>query len=76
MSFNFMAAVTICSDFGAPKIKADTISTVSPSIRKQSDTTERLSLTLCAAHCAGLLTSSLFAVVRLFSFVSLSQFYA
>ena len=28
-SFNFMAAVTICSDFGAPKIKSDT---VSPSI--------------------------------------------
>ena len=32
MSFNFMAAVTICSDFGAPKIKSDTVSTVSPSI--------------------------------------------
>ena len=29
VSFNFMAAVTICSDFGAPKIKSDT---VSPSI--------------------------------------------
>ena len=29
---NFMAAVTICSDFGAPKIKSDTVSTVSPSI--------------------------------------------
>ena len=25
-----MAAVTICSDFGAPKIKSDTVSTVSP----------------------------------------------
>ena len=32
MSFNFMAAVTICTDFGAPKIKSDTVSTVSPSI--------------------------------------------
>ena len=31
--FNFMAAVTICSDFGAPpKIKSVTVSTVSPSI--------------------------------------------
>ena len=30
--FNFMAAVTICSDFGAPKIKSHTVSTVSPSI--------------------------------------------
>ena len=28
MSFNFMAAVTICSDFGAQKIKSDTVSTV------------------------------------------------
>ena len=29
---NFMAAVTICSDFGAQKIKSDTVSTVCPSI--------------------------------------------
>ena len=32
MSFNFMAAFTICSDFGAQKIKSDTVSSVSPSI--------------------------------------------
>ena len=32
MSFNFMAAMTICSDFGATKIKSATVSTVSPSI--------------------------------------------
>ena len=32
MSFNFIAAVTICSDFGAPKIKSATVCTVSPSI--------------------------------------------
>ena len=34
MSFNFMAALTIYSDFGAPppKKKSDTVSTVSPSI--------------------------------------------
>ena len=31
-SFNFMAAVTICSDFGALKIKLATVSTVFPSI--------------------------------------------
>ena len=31
VSFNFMAAITICSDFGAPqKIKSVTVSTVSP----------------------------------------------
>ena len=32
MSFNFMAAITICSDFGAPKIKSLTVSIVSSSI--------------------------------------------
>ena len=32
VSFNFMAAVTICSDFGAKKIKSLTVSIVSPSI--------------------------------------------
>ena len=32
MSFNFMAAVTICSDFGDQKIKSATVSHVSPSI--------------------------------------------
>jgi len=30
VSFNFMAAVNICSDFGAPKIKSLTVSTVYP----------------------------------------------
>ena len=32
MSFNLMAAVTICSDFGAQKIKSLAISIVSPCI--------------------------------------------
>ena len=32
MSFNFMASVTICSDFGDQKIKSVTVSIVSPSI--------------------------------------------
>ena len=31
-SFNFMAALTICSDFGAKKIKSVTVYIVSPSI--------------------------------------------
>ena len=30
--FNFTAAVTMCSDFGAPKIKSLTVSIVSPTI--------------------------------------------
>ena len=32
MSFNFTAAVTICSDFEPKKVKSDTVCTVSPSI--------------------------------------------
>ena len=32
MSFNFMAAVTICSDLGAPKVKSVTLSIVSLSV--------------------------------------------
>ena len=32
MSFNFMVAVTICSDFGAQKIESFTVSIVSPFI--------------------------------------------
>ena len=39
MSFNFMAAVTICSDFGAPQKESDTVSTVSPSISWEIDGT-------------------------------------
>ena len=32
MSFNFMAAVTICSDFGVKENKVGIVSIVSPSI--------------------------------------------
>ena len=31
-TFNFMAAITICSDFGAPPKKSHTVSPVSPCI--------------------------------------------
>ena len=34
-SFNFMAAVTIYSDFAAPKIESVTVSIVFPSIRHE-----------------------------------------
>ena len=37
MSFNFMAAVNICSDFGAPKMKSVTVSIVtSPSTNQRT----------------------------------------
>ena len=32
MSFNSVAAVSVCSDFGAQKLKSLTVSIVSPSI--------------------------------------------
>ena len=32
MSFHFMAAIIICSDFGAPKLKSITVPIVSPCI--------------------------------------------
>ena len=32
MPFHFVAAITICSDFGAKKIKSAAVSTVSPSL--------------------------------------------
>ena len=35
MSFNLLAAVTLCSDFGAQKTKSDTLSSVSPSISQE-----------------------------------------
>ena len=35
MSFNFMAAVTICSDLETQKIKSLTVSTVSPSFHHE-----------------------------------------
>ena len=36
MSFNFMAAVTICSDFGAPLIKSLTVSIISWQIDRET----------------------------------------
>ena len=38
-----MAAVTICSDFGAQKIKLDTVSTVSPSISHEVVKSDKMS---------------------------------
>ena len=63
VSFNFMAAVTICSGFGAPKRKPETGSTVSPSIchegPEQEHMAERLKLKAvaeesCSVHIWGL----------------------
>ena len=42
-----MAAVTICSDFGAQKIKSDTVSTVSPSISHEVIGPDAMILVFC-----------------------------
>ena len=47
MPSNFMAAVTICSDFGAPKIKSDTFSPVSPSISHEVMGQDAMILVFC-----------------------------
>ena len=47
MSFNFMAAVTICSDFGPPpQIKSLNVSIVSPSIRHEVMSPDHLNVVL------------------------------
>ena len=48
-SFNFMAAIIICSDFGAQKIKSDNVSTVSPSICHE--VMEMDAMILVLPHC-------------------------
>ena len=56
-----MAAITICSDFGAKNIKSDTVSTVSPSISHEVmgpeclHRTNALIFTIC---CCSLVTNS------------------
>ena len=47
MSFNFMAAGTICSDFGAQKIKSVTASIVSPSICHEVMGLDAMILVVC-----------------------------
>ena len=47
MSFNFMAAITICSDLEPRKIKSVTVSIVSPSTVPDSDSNLALLLTSC-----------------------------
>ena len=44
---SFMAAVTICSDFGAPKVKSVTVSIVSPSICHEMMGPDAMILVLC-----------------------------
>ena len=73
MSFNFMAAVTICSDIGAPKNKVDTVSTVSPSISHEVMGPDAMILFLWMLSFKPVFSLSYFTFIkRLFSSSSLS----
>ena len=71
--FNFMAAVTICSDFGAPKIKSVTVSTVSPSICHEMMGLDAMIFVLWMFNVKPAFTLSSFTFIKkLFSFSLLS----
>ena len=63
-----MAAITICSDFGAPKIKSDTLSTVSPSISHEVMGPDAMILVFRMLIYVSLIRSHLF----IFPFVALA----
>ena len=68
-----MAAVTICSDFGAPKIKSDTLSTVSPSISHEVMGPDAMILLFWMLSFKPTFSLSYFTFIkRFFSFSSLS----
>ena len=68
-----MAAVTICSDFGAQKIKSDTVSTVSPSISHEVMGPDAMILVFwMLSFKPTYLLSSFTFIKRLFSSSSLS----
>ena len=68
-----MAAVTICSDFGAPKIKFLTVSTVSPSICHALMEPDAMILVFWMLSFKPTFSLSIYTFIkRLFSFSSLS----
>jgi len=72
-SFNFMAAVTICSDFGAPKIKSVSVSIVSPSICHEVMALDNMFLVFWMLRFTLAFSLSSFTFIkRLFSSSSLS----
>ena len=48
-----MSAVTICSDLEPPKIKSDTVSTVSPSICHEVTGLDAMILVFCVRYSSG-----------------------
>ena len=69
---NSSSEVTICSDFGAPKIKSDTVSTVSPSICHEVMRLDAMILVFSMFDFKPTFSLSSFTFKRLFSSSSLS----
>ena len=68
-----MAAINICSDFGAPKIKSDTVSSVSPSIHHEVMGTDAMIVIFRMLSFKPTFSLSSFTFIkRLFSSSSLS----
>ena len=72
MSFNFMAAVTACSDFEAPKDKVFHCFHCSPSICHEVMGPDAMTLVFCMLSFKPAFSLSFFTFKRLFSFSSLS----
>ena len=68
MAFNFVAVVTICSDFGAPQNKSFTVSIVSPSICHEVMGLDAMILVLMLSLKPDFSLSSFIFIKRLFSF--------
>ena len=70
-----MAAITICSDFGAPpKIKSDTVSTVSPSISHEVMGPDAMILSFLNVEFVFFLQINLFLIKDLIFFQGVSVF--
>ena len=73
MSFNFMAAVTICSDFGAQKKESVIVSTVSASICHEVMVPDAMILVFRMLSFKPIFSLSSFTLIKkLFSYSSLS----
>ena len=73
VSFNFMAAVTLCSDTGAKKIKSVTVSIVSPSVCHEVMEPDAMIIVFFNVELKPAFSLSSFTLIkRLFSYSSLS----
>ena len=64
VSFNFMVAVTICSDFGAQEIESLTVSTLSPSLPPEVVGLDAMIFVFCMLSFKPALSLSSFTFIR------------